>query len=137
MPGRSVGTQSLAYLFDWQLQHGGHSGSGVRGSHEVKFFGYGTEVNPAVAQSMGLASASVEDDPEDIYHAAQALQKQLPALINIRTERHYWHAGIGVDAPPTRDRLAQFKGSVPQAQEIENDMEQYMETLWQKHLQTP
>ena len=90
-----------------------------------------------VARSMGLATASVDDNPEAIYHAAQGLLNQLPALINIRTERHHWHAGIGVDAPPMRDRLTEFKRCVPQAQQIEHDIEQDMEALWQEPLQKP
>lgn len=90
-----------------------------------------------VARSMGLATASVEDRPEEIHRAAQGVLPQLPALIRIRTERHRWHAGIGVDNPPRQDRLAELRASVAQAQEIEQDIQHEMEALWQEPLQRP
>lgn len=88
-----------------------------------------------VAQSMGLKTAAIEDDPQTIYRTVKELLKHLPAFVNIRTCRHLWHMGTGVDGPPAWDRLQELRPLVPDAQEIERQIQCDVEELWQKPLQ--
>ena len=89
----------------------------------------------AVAESVGLNTACVDDDPELIHGAVSELLKKLPAFVNIRTCRHLWHAGVGRDGPPEWDRLDEYRQQVPQAEQIEQHVMTYVEQLWQEQLQ--
>jgi acetoin:2,6-dichlorophenolindophenol oxidoreductase subunit alpha len=88
-----------------------------------------------VAAAMGLAAAAIEDDPRTIYDTVQALLARLPAFVNIKTCRHRWHTGTGVDGPPRQDRLSLFRSQVSGAESIEEQVRESMEGLWQGHLQ--
>lgn len=50
-----------------------------------------------VAQSFGIKSVDITDDPWLIDHWTKKLKNSLPALINIRTCRDVWHVGSGKD----------------------------------------
>ncbi len=50
-----------------------------------------------LAKSFGLNTIDITDDPLTIYNSLKTLKKQLPALINIKTCREYWHEGAGKD----------------------------------------
>ena len=88
-----------------------------------------------VTAGMGMASASIVDDPVTIYNTVQDLLTQLPAFVNIKTCRHLWHAGVGNDGPPAWDRLAELRETVDGAAEIERKTQHYVENLWQEQLQ--
>ena len=90
-----------------------------------------------VAASMGLAVANIEDDPSTIHRTVSGLLEQLPAFVNIKTCRHFWHAGIGMDGPPRRDRLREYADTVPGAESIERQAEMDMERLWHERLPRP
>lgn len=83
-----------------------------------------------VAKSMRMQVAEIEDDPDEIFQTVQGLLPRLPAFINIKTCRHHWHAGIGVDGPPERDRLKEYAPCVPDAQRIEQEAMVRAERLW-------
>jgi pyruvate dehydrogenase E1 component alpha subunit len=84
-----------------------------------------------VVRSMGLACAEVEDDPEQIFAAVRGLRQHLPAFINVKTCRHLWHAGTGIDAEPAQDRLALFRHQVAGADRIEAEAARAAQQLWQ------
>ncbi len=84
-----------------------------------------------VVRSMGLACAEVEDDPEQIFAATQELLGHLPAFVNVKTCRHLWHAGTGIDAEPTQDRLQLFRECVSGATRIEAEAAGAARQLWQ------
>ena len=50
-----------------------------------------------VAKSFGLSSYDITDDPLTIYQTVKSLKLNLPAVLNIRTCREYWHEGAGKD----------------------------------------
>ena len=56
-----------------------------------------------VAKSFGLTSADITDDPITIFETTQKLKNKLPALINIKTCREYWHEGYQKDKRKTSD----------------------------------
>lgn len=85
-----------------------------------------------IAAGFGLHALDLEDEPEEIIKAVKDIS--LPALVNIRTCRHYWHVGIGNDGPPARDRLGELRNKIPDV-EIETEIRTYIKDLWQKQLQ--
>jgi pyruvate dehydrogenase E1 component alpha subunit len=83
-----------------------------------------------VVRSMGLGCAEVEDDPEQIFQATHALLPRLPAFINVKTCRHLWHAGTGVDGEPAQDRLHLMRDGIVGAHEIEAGAARAARRLW-------
>ena len=83
-----------------------------------------------VARSMKLKVAEIEDDPDEIFQTVHGMLPCLPAFINITTCRHHWHAGIGVDGPPERDRLREYAPSVPDGRRIEEEAMARAARIW-------
>lgn len=88
-----------------------------------------------VVSAMGLKSAVISDDPQIILNTVEELLEHLPAFVNVRTCRHLWHVGIGNDGPPERDRIAEMRNVVPNALEIEDEIQTCVRELWQRQLQ--
>lgn len=80
-----------------------------------------------VAKGFGLNAFHCEDDPWRIKSSLENLA--LPALINIRTCRHLWHAGSGCDGEPEWNRFEIFKEQM-NAPEIEEEERQKVEELF-------
>ena len=78
-----------------------------------------------VASSMNMESHDISDDPQEIINACEGLFDR-PKLLNIRTNRKFWHAGAGTDGE-VPDRL--------QGIDISEEIE-YMEKLWESRLET-
>lgn len=95
-----------------------------------------------VTLSLGMPAVDITDDPWLIAHYTKQFTANLPAFINCRTCRHYWHVGTGIDNPPEWDRFALVKeqlgalGLSPRADKIEAETKQYVENLWNERLQT-
>jgi acetoin:2,6-dichlorophenolindophenol oxidoreductase subunit alpha len=90
----------------------------------------------AVAHAYNLSSIESSDNPWEIIHYTKTLVKNLPAFMNIRTCRHNWHVGSGVDGVPefdtlrnTKERLA-FLGIAVES--IDNEEKAKVEELWQQ-----
>ncbi|MFA5083871.1 MAG: thiamine pyrophosphate-dependent enzyme [Candidatus Paceibacterota bacterium] len=92
-----------------------------------------------VAKALKLPAIDITDDPWLIAYHAEELGKNLPALINCRTCRHFWHAGVGIDSSPEWDRLALVKKELKRLgihfEETENQTKKYIDELWGKQLQ--
>jgi TPP-dependent pyruvate/acetoin dehydrogenase alpha subunit len=88
-----------------------------------------------VVSAMGLKSAVISDDPRMILNTVEELIEHLPAFVNVRTCRHLWHVGIGIDGPPERDRIAEMRNVVPKAPEIEDEIQTCVREIWQRQLQ--
>ena len=95
-----------------------------------------------VAESFGIPSVDVTDDPWLIAHWAERFAERLPALINVRTCRELWHVGTGCDGPPEWNRWALVQDTLARlglaraAQVIEQDVEAEVERLWDERLRT-
>ena len=91
-----------------------------------------------VARALRMPAIDITDDPWLVAHHAQELVKDLPAVINCRTCRHYWHAGAGVDGAPEWDRFELVKNELRRTgieyTAIEDDTRKYIEGLWAKQL---
>lgn len=92
------------------------------------------------ARSIGMPSVDITDDPWLVAHYTKQFATNLPAFINCRTCRHFWHAGTGIDNPPEWDRFALVKeqldalGVSRRAEKVEGETKQYMENLWNERL---
>jgi TPP-dependent pyruvate/acetoin dehydrogenase alpha subunit len=86
-----------------------------------------------VARSFGLTSYRCNDSIKELSDVCEKVKDNLPALINVTTNRLVWHAGGGVDAGYGEDRLETELSSNP----ISNvkDIELEVEELWDSQLQ--
>ncbi len=87
-----------------------------------------------------MHTIEVADDPWAVLHYTKELTNDLPALINCNVCRAYWHVGVGTDGPPEWDRYEIVKnelsnlGHKKSVMEIEEQVCQSMETLWNRKL---
>lgn len=94
-----------------------------------------------VLKSIGMPSADISDDPNEIAYYINKFKDNLPAFINCRTIRHNWHTGVGVDNPPEYDRLKLFKKEIlltvpnQDVETLEKEIEKGVEKLWVERLQ--
>jgi len=78
-----------------------------------------------VASGMNMESHDISDDPQEIINSCEGLFDR-PKLLNIRTNRKFWHAGAGTDGE-VADRL--------EGMDISEEIE-HMEKLWESRLET-
>lgn len=96
-----------------------------------------------VAKSLGIQAVDITDDPWLIAHYVKLSLRSLPAFINIRTCRHRWHAGTGMDSEPEWNRFELFRddlrrlGLEGEACKIESDARDIVEKAWQEQLLKP
>lgn len=95
----------------------------------------------SVAGSMGIPSIDISDDPWVFAHHIQGMTKNLPAFINIRTERHLWHAGTGKDGDPKWNRYEMVRNTLislgyeSEIKLIEEDTKLQAEEIWKEQQQ--
>jgi len=82
-----------------------------------------------VAEAFGMTGVDTEDDPEKLMLILSELD--LPFFLNIHTERHRFHVGLGKDNEPIQDRLELTRELVPNYKVIEDTVRMNMEKLWQ------
>ncbi|HAS90449.1 MAG TPA: hypothetical protein DCS48_14300 [Desulfovibrio sp.] len=93
-----------------------------------------------VAKSYGLPAVDIADDPWTVLKHTRELSTQLPAFINIRVCRGYWHAGVGIDGTLEWDRFNMVKhelnelGLADKAAKIETSVCKKMEQIWAKEI---
>jgi len=94
-----------------------------------------------VARGLGMPAVDITDDPWLIAHYTREFIQDLPAFINVRTCRHYWHVGVGVDNPPEWDRFRLVKdnlvemGYLTQFYAVEKEVKKHVEELWKQRSQ--
>lgn len=89
-----------------------------------------------VALSYGASAFDIEDEPEVIWKILMEWNKADVLVLNVRTERHYWHAGSGQDKEPTQDRLAELRSNLfnsgfdQKLLQIEANVKMELSKLW-------
>lgn len=89
-----------------------------------------------VARSFGCLAVDISDDPEEIWNAVSNWDRSNCLVLNVRTERHLWHAGSGRDRQPNIDRLSLFHnllcsaGMSMEVENIERENELEVNKLW-------
>ena len=97
----------------------------------------------AMARAFGMEALDITDDPWLIAHYVETFLGKLPAFINIRVCRHFWHAGTGRDGDPEWNRFELIKqelknlGLEAEARKIEEETQELITQTWQEQLQKP
>lgn len=92
-----------------------------------------------VLKGIGMNSANISDDPSEIADYIEKFKDNLPAFLNIKTCRHNWHVGVGMDGIPKQDCLKMIKeelikgGYVNEVSKIESINKKDNKELWKKH----
>tara|TARA_Y100001970_G_scaffold293447_1_gene440267 strand:+ start:1816 stop:2652 length:837 start_codon:yes stop_codon:yes gene_type:complete len=88
-----------------------------------------------VAKSFKMQGYNIKDDPMEILKNSEVFFKK-PCLLNINTNRIYWHAGSGKDADDTFDRYEIEKKIIGmEAVEIDKKIKEKVDNLWKKQLE--
>ena len=88
-----------------------------------------------VAKAFKMKGFTIDDNPLNIYKNSKYFFKE-PCLLNINTNRIYWHAGAGKDSDNTFDRYKSEKKSLgSRADKIDHKTKKFIKNLWQKHLE--
>ena len=87
-----------------------------------------------VANAFKLDSFDTKDDPQLIYKLLKKNIFRKPMLINIHTNRLFWHAGAGVDDQRVFDRHLMLKKKIGRkADYIDQQIKDRVNSLWQKN----
>ena len=88
-----------------------------------------------VAKSFKMQGYNINDDPVDLLKYSEIYFKK-PCLLNINTNRIYWHAGSGKDSEDTFDRYDKEKKRLGEdAEIIDKKIKEEIKNLWQKQLE--
>jgi len=89
-----------------------------------------------VAESFGLPAFDMADDPWSILSLLEDPDFRLPALLNCRVCREYWHVGIGIDGPRewNRNEIVRRQmiacGLEDDVIQIENETRELVAGIW-------
>jgi TPP-dependent pyruvate/acetoin dehydrogenase alpha subunit len=86
-----------------------------------------------VAKAFKMKAWNISDDPSELLKISDSLFKE-PILLNINTNRLFWHSGAGQDGQPY-DRYENEKKSLGDiGDQIHNNTLLYLEEMWKKQL---
>jgi TPP-dependent pyruvate/acetoin dehydrogenase alpha subunit len=88
-----------------------------------------------VARSFNLIGHNISDDPIDILNHSEMFFKK-PTLLNINTNRLYWHSGAGSDSDETFDRYkVEMHLLGDEAVEIHENTKELVSKAWERQLE--
>ena len=88
-----------------------------------------------VAKSFKMSSFTISDNPLNIKKMSKDIFKK-PLLLNINTNRIYWHAGGGKDNDNTFDRYKYERKKIGKvAYDIDEVVKKQIKRIWQKQLE--
>jgi TPP-dependent pyruvate/acetoin dehydrogenase alpha subunit len=61
-----------------------------------------------VAGAFNMTNFNIDDNPQHILNCISKHDITKPLLMNVNTNRLFWHAGAGIDDPNTFDRHKQY-----------------------------
>lgn len=85
-----------------------------------------------VAKSMNVSASGLPDDPLLIWNFIESHNLEKPMLLNVSTNRLFWHAGAGIDDPHTFDRHKIYIDKF--GTDIVKEAEQRVKEAWSKCL---
>ena len=91
------------------------------------------EIND-VATGFKLDAKSLSDDPIEIISSLDDIFKK-PLLLNINTNRKYWHSGAGIDDENNFDRYEYLLKQNPEYVSIDHQNKSKVDNLWEKQLE--
>lgn len=88
-----------------------------------------------VAKAFKMKGFTLDDNPMNIHKYSKYFFKE-PCLLNINTNRIYWHAGAGKDSDKTFDRYKSEKKLLgTRAEKIDYKTKKLIKNLWYRHLE--
>ncbi len=88
-----------------------------------------------VAKSFKMQGYNIDDDPIDLLKYSEIFFKK-PCLLNVNTNRIFWHAGAGKDSDDTFDRYEEEKKRLGEdALAIDKKIKEEIKNLWKKQLE--
>lgn len=88
-----------------------------------------------VAKSFKMKGFELDDSPNNIIKYKKFFFKE-PILLNIKTNRLFWHSGAGQDDPKKFDRLQNEKLKLgKKAHDLNLKIKKEVNNLWKKHLE--
>lgn len=88
------------------------------------------------ASSVNVNSINIIDCSKTIMNALDELKQ--PSLLNIKTIRHFWHAGAGIDLKQEEIKNESYfllKKEINNSEEIINNTQKYIDNLWISRLE--
>jgi TPP-dependent pyruvate/acetoin dehydrogenase alpha subunit len=85
-----------------------------------------------VAKGFKMEAHSLNDDPREILNVLETSELGKPMLLNIKTNRIFWHAGAGIDDPNIFDRHKKYIDYFGNT--YSKDAEEIVRETWKKHL---
>ena len=87
-----------------------------------------------VAKAFNMSGYNISDDPDDIKNHLMGVFDK-PMLLNINTNRKFWHSGAGIDDENIFDRYEnEMKNLGDQAEHIHTETKTKVEEAWKKQL---
>tara|TARA_B100001093_G_scaffold520484_1_gene616562 strand:+ start:2585 stop:3427 length:843 start_codon:yes stop_codon:yes gene_type:complete len=87
-----------------------------------------------VARSFKMKGFNLKDSPSEIEKYKKFFFKE-PMLLNINTNRMFWHSGAGKDSDKTFDRYLKEKKILgKEAEKIDKKFNSMVKKIWEKHL---
>jgi TPP-dependent pyruvate/acetoin dehydrogenase alpha subunit len=88
-----------------------------------------------VAKSFKMKGFELDDNPNNIIKYKKFFFKE-PVLLNIKTNRLFWHSGAGQDDPKKFDRFQNEKLKLgKKAHDLNLKIKKEVNNLWKKHLE--
>ena len=88
-----------------------------------------------VAKAFKMKAANISDDPLIIKTHLENYNFEGPMLLNINTNRKYWHSGAGQDGDNFDRYENELKALGKEANQIDLENKQLVEKLWQQQLE--
>ena len=86
-----------------------------------------------LAQAFNMRGVDCSDDPEDLWMQLTESYVGAPVLLNVRTNRLFWHAGAGIDDPNTPDTHKKYIERF--GDKYVKEAEEFVKEAWKKCLQ--
>ena len=88
-----------------------------------------------VATGLNIRSANIDDNPKKIFESLSSTISS-PLLLNINTNRYFWHSGAGVDNVDQFDRHKSFSNLINDKlkKEVDDINKNIVESCWSKCL---
>ena len=88
-----------------------------------------------LARSLNLNGFNITDDPSQIMKYKTYFFKK-PTLLNINTNRLFWHSGAGKDSDKIFDRYkSELKKIGSEGKKIDLEIKKKIDDLWKKQLE--
>ena len=85
-----------------------------------------------IARAYRMKGFDLSDDPEDIWSHLTKCEINEPVLLNIRTNRLFWHAGAGIDDPNIPDTHKKYASMF--GERYDKEAKELVREAWSKCL---